>query len=82
MRATQEQKDKEALKAEGRAYLINAMLAYSEAFDLDDGAWEQEDIDKLEQLLIKLEDMIPIYLKLIEMQGDLDQNMFGFGFKM
>ena len=77
-----EQAEKEALRAEGRAYLINAMIAYSEAFDLDDGEWEQEDIDKLEQLLIKLEDMIPVYLKLIEMQGNLDQSMFGFGFKM
>ena len=74
--------DKEALKAEGRAYLINAVLAYSEAFDLlnEDETWEQEDIDKMEQLLVKVEDMIPMYIKLAQMQDKLNEDFGGMGF--
>ena len=46
----------EKLKAEARAHAINAMLAYSEAFDLldEDETWDQEDIDKMEKMLIQL----------------------------
>lgn len=67
---------KEELKAEGRAHLINAFICYSQAFDLlEDGEeWEQEDVDKAEELIKKLEDMIPMYIKLVEMQGDLDKH--------
>ena len=77
--------DKECLKAEARAYVINAFIAYSEAFDLlDEGeTWEQEDVDKMEQLLIKIEDMIPMYIKLAQMQDKLNEDFdgmsFGFG---
>lgn len=67
---------KEELKAEGRAHLINALICYSQVFDLlEDGEdWEQEDVDKAEELIKKLEDMIPMYIKLAEMQGDLDKH--------
>lgn len=65
---------KEQLKAEGRAYLINALIAYSEAFDLlnEGETWDEEDVAKVEQALIKLEDMIPMYIKLAQMQGEMD----------
>lgn len=71
---------KEQLKAEGRAYAINALVCYSEAFDLlnDGEAWDDEDIARLEQALIKLEDMIPVYIKLAKMQGEMDK-LFGDG---
>lgn len=70
----------EKLKAEARAHAINAMIAYSEAFDLldEDETWEQEDIDKMEKMLIQMENMIPLYIKMAQMQEDMEKN-FGFG---
>ena len=67
---------KEALKAEGRAYLINALICYSQAFDLldEDEGWGQEEVDKAEEAIKKLEEMIPLYIKLAEMQGDMDKH--------
>ena len=75
-------KEKDNLKAEARAYVINALIAYSEAFDLldEDETWEQEDIDKMERLLIKVEDMIPMYIKLAQMQDKLNEDFGGMGF--
>ena len=72
---------KEELKAEARAHTINALLAYIEAFGLlsEDEIIDDEDIAELEQLLIKLEDMIPVYFKLFKMQEDLEE---GFGFDL
>lgn len=66
-------KEKEALKAEGRAYLINALIAYSEAFDLlDEGeTWDEEDVAKAEEAIKKFEEMVPMYIKLAEMQNEL-----------
>jgi type III secretion system FlhB-like substrate exporter len=85
LRAQKENEDKEALKAEGRAYVINAIIAYSKAFDLDDEDWDQEAVDQLEALLIKIEDMIPMYKEIMEKQNELNDLGFGFGlggFKM
>ena len=67
---------KEALKAEGRAYLINALIAYSQAFDLldEDEEWGQEEVDKVEETIKKIEDMIPLYIKLAEMQREMDKH--------
>lgn len=67
---------KEALKAEGRAYLINALIAYSQAFDLldEDEEWGQKEVDKVEETIKKIEDMIPLYIKLAEMQGEMDKH--------
>lgn len=67
---------KENLKAEGRAYAINALICYSQAFDLwEDGEeWDEEDIAKAEKMLKKLEDMIPLYIKLAQMQGEIDKH--------
>ena len=92
LRAEQEKKqtntEKEALKAEGRAYLINALIAYSSAFDLlDEGeTWDEEDVAKAEEMIKKLEAMIPLYIKLAELQGEMDKKFgiedlsnFGFG---
>lgn len=68
---------KEALLAEARAYLINACVAYSEAFGEE---VTDEDIKKLEQELIGMEKFLE---KMINMKGgDLDlSGLFGlFGF--
>ena len=72
--------EKEALKAEARAYTINALLTYIEAFDLlpEDETMDAEDVAELEQLLIKIENMIPVYFKLFKMQEDMNEE-FGFG---
>lgn len=80
--ASAKARDKEALKTEARAYAINALLAYIEAFDLlpKDETLDAEDIGELEQLLIKIENMIPLYFKLFQMQNDLEEGLgFGFG---
>ena len=76
--AQKEQANKEELKAEARAYMINALIVYSEAFDLlpEGENWSDEDIAKAEEMLKKLEDMIPLYIKLAQMQGDMDK-LFG-----
>ena len=71
---------KEALKAEARAYTINALVAYTEAFDLlgEGETIDDEDVAELEKLLIKIENMIPVYFKLFQMNEDLEED-FGFG---
>ena len=76
--AQKEQANKEELKTEARAYMINALIAYSEAFDLlpEGESWSDEYIAKAEEMLKKLEDMIPLYIKLAQMQGDMDK-LFG-----
>ena len=73
----EESKEKEALKAEGRAYLINALIAYVEAFGLlEEGeTWDEEDIAKVEEAIKKIEEMVPMYIKLAEMQSDLDKKL-------
>ena len=82
-KAEQEKKNREArsaakeeLKAEGRSHLINALICYSQAFDLlNEGEdWDQEDVDKAEELIKKIEDMVPMYIKLAQMQGEIDKH--------
>ena len=68
---------KEALLAEARAHLINACVAYSEAYGEE---VTDEDIKKLEQELIGMEKFLE---KMMNMKrGDLDlSGLFGlFGF--
>ena len=66
--------EKEELKMEARAHLINALICYIEAFDLlpEGEELDAEDIGELEQSIIKLESVIPMYVKLLEMRGALD----------
>lgn len=68
---------KEALKAEARAYIINGLLAYIDAFDLSDGEEiDEEDVKQLEAMLIKLEAQIPLYIKLMELNDKFDTEFF------
>lgn len=64
--------DKEALKAEARAYIVNALICYAEAFDLlDEGEeFSAEEIAEMEAMLIKFEKMIPVYLNLLKLSED------------
>lgn len=77
--AEETKKNKEALKAEGRVYLINAIIAYSEAFDLldEDESWDEESIADLEKTIIKTEQMIPLYMKMFDIQKKFDEMGFG-----
>jgi hypothetical protein len=72
--------EKETLKAEARAYAINALIAYTEAFDLlpEGETIDDEDVAELEKLLIRIENMIPLYFKLFQMHEDMDNDL-GFG---
>ena len=77
LRAEQNKRnDKEALKAEGRAYLINALISYCSAFGLlDEEEWGQEEIDRAEAAIKRIEEMVPLYIKLAEMQGEFDKGL-------
>ena len=67
---------KEELKQEARAYLINAMICYTEAFDLlpEGEEIDAEDIGELEKAIIKIEEMLPMYMKLLEMREKLEED--------
>lgn len=64
--------EKESLKAEARAYVVNAFICYAEAFDLlDEGEeFSAEEIAEMEAMIIKFEKMIPIYLNLLKLEED------------
>ena len=75
-----------ALKAEARAYLINALLAYGEAFGLltheEIEEMDEEDIKELEAYLIQIEAFIPLMIKMGEMKEEMkdfkiDPDMLG-----
>lgn len=63
--------EKERLKGEARAHLINAVIAYTKAFDLLDEGEEitEEDVAKIEAELIKFEELIPMLIKLQDLEG-------------
>lgn len=80
-----------ALKAEARAYLINALLAYGEAFGLltheEIEEMDEEDIKELEAYLIQVEAFIPLMIKMGEMKEEMkdfkiDPDMLGQLFGM
>lgn len=73
--------NKEQLKAEARAYVINAIIAYGEAFDIEEMKdLDEEDIKELETLIKKIEDMYPTYLQLWKKQKEFEDGFkFGFG---
>ena len=74
---------KEALKAEARAYIINAALAYATAFDLikEEEGFSEEEIEKIESIIKDYETMIPMWVNLAKLQDKMDKE-FGFGFKI
>lgn len=85
--ARQEQEKKEAdekklLKAEARAYLINAILAYAEAFDLlpEGETFDDEAVREIEKLILEMEAVMPRYVKMIEAMRELEDETGGEGF--
>ena len=76
----EEEARREMLKREARAYIINGILAYCEAFDLLDGEEPDEsDIEVLEAYIIQLEDYLPIAKEIAKLQAD-QKDKFGEGF--
>lgn len=64
------EKDIEKFKAEGRMHLINAVLAYDDAFHFfGDEPLSDEDVDDLREAIEKFENMIPVYIKMIGALG-------------
>ena len=85
--ARQEQEKKEAdekklLKAEARAYLINAILAYAEAFDLlpEGETFDDEVVHEIEKLILEMEAVMPRYVKMLEAMRELEDETGGEGF--
>ena len=73
--------EKEQLKGEARAHMINAVIAYAKAFDLLDEGEEitDEDVAKIEAELIKFEELIPMLVKLHDLGMDPEGLMGLFG---
>lgn len=70
----------EMLKREARAYMINGMLAYIEAFDLLDGEEvDESDIEALEAYLLQLEAYFPLAKEIAKLQAE-QKDKFGEGF--
>ena len=67
-------KDIEAYCAEGRMHLINAILAYDDAFHFfGDESLDEEDIEDLTEVIKELEQLFPIYAQMIDVQSKLDE---------
>lgn len=67
-------KDIEAYCAEGRMHLINAILAYDDAFHFfGDEPLDEEDIEDLTEMIKKLEELFPIYAQIIDVQAQMNE---------
>lgn len=76
----EEEARREMLKKEARAYMINGILAYLEAFDLLDGEEPDEHaIQTLEAYLIQMEGYWPIAKEIAKLQAE-QEDKFGEGF--
>lgn len=76
----EEEARKELLKREARAYIINGMLAYCEAFDLLDGEDPDEsDIEEIETYLLQMEAYLPIAKEIAKLKAE-QEDKFGDGF--
>lgn len=76
----EEEARRELLKREARAYIVNGILAYCEAFDLLDGEEPDEsDIEVLETYIKQYEDYLPIAKEIAKLQAE-QKDKFGEGF--
>ena len=67
-------KDIEAYCAEGRMHLINAILAYDDAFHFfGDEPLDEEDVEDLTEVIKQLEALFPIYAQMINIQAKMDE---------
>ena len=77
-KAQSEKKTQLDYRKEGRAYLINALLAYDDAFNLfGPDPLDDDEIKELEKAIIKLEEMIPMYAKLLDIEKRFQRGDFG-----
>lgn len=68
----QEEVDKSSARAEARAYLINAIVAYDEAFNISGEEWDQEDLKDLESVIIEVEKKIPFLLQMYKLKEKME----------
>ena len=67
-------KDIETYCAEGRMHLINAILAYDDAFHFfGDEPLDEEDIEDLTEAIKQMEALFPIYAQMIDVQAKIDE---------
>ena len=67
-------KEIESYCAEGRMHLINAILAYDDAFHFfGDEPLDEEDIEDLTEAIKQMEALFPIYAQMIDVQSKLDE---------
>lgn len=67
-------KDIESYCAEGRMHLINAILAYDDAFHFfGDEPLDEEDIEDLTEAIKQMEALFPIYAQMIDVQAKMDE---------
>jgi hypothetical protein len=78
----EEEARREMLKREARAYVINGLLAYCEAFDLLDGEEPTEqDIETAETCLMQIESYLPLAKEIAKLQAE-QKDKFGEGFDL
>ena len=63
--------EKDSLKSEARAYVINAVAAYSDAYDL--GELTQEDAERLEENIIDFEKQFEALMPMLKALADVDK---------
>lgn len=63
--------EKDSLKSEARAYVINAIAAYSNAYDL--GELTQEDAERLEETIIDFEVQLETLMPMLKALADTDK---------
>lgn len=68
----QEEVDKSSARAEARAYLINAIVTYDEAFNITGEKWDQEDLKDLENVIIEVEKKIPFLLQMYKLKEKME----------
>lgn len=67
-------KEIESYCAEGRMHLINAILAYDDAFHFfGDEPLDEEDIEDLTEAIKQMEQLFPIYAQMIDVQAKMDE---------
>lgn len=76
---------KEMLKREARAYIINGMFSYCEAFDLLEGEEpDEQDVQALEAYLMQIEAYFPIAKEIAKLRAEQGEkgffDLFGGGF--
>ena len=77
-KAESAQKSQMQYRAEGRAHLINAILAYDDAFNIfGPDPLDEDDIKDLEEAIVMMEELIPLYAKMLDVEKKFKDGEFG-----